>query len=133
MLKRLDLFPASQFIRYRKETEFKTAFGGFMSMVIIAVMVALFTNMSLQTLSKSLITASMAYEIEADPSEVSFKAGKAGGFMFEIYMGGVNLSNSSFRAFDVNLYEATYTPYFKEVNRTSIPLSQCTRDHFDFN
>ena len=60
-----------------------------MSMLIIALMMALFTNMGLQTINKSLISSSIAYEIESDPSPLSFKAGKEGGFMFVIYMGGV--------------------------------------------
>ena len=37
-------------------------------MMIIAVMIVLFTNIGLQTLNRTLISSSIAYEIEADPS-----------------------------------------------------------------
>lgn len=78
----------------------------------MAVIIALFTNMGLQTLNKSLISSSIAYEMEADPSLASFKTSKEGGFMFSIYIGGVNLSSQSSRVFEVSLFEVVYTPYF---------------------
>ena len=83
-----------------------------MSILIIVLMITLFINMGLQTFNKSLISSSIAYEIESDPSLASFKVGKEGGFSFALNIPGVNLSSPIFRMFDVSLSEVTYTPYF---------------------
>jgi len=59
-VKSMDLFPSSQFIRYKKDSEYKTTLGGVASVLIIAVTIALFINMGLQTVNKTLIASAIS-------------------------------------------------------------------------
>lgn len=49
-----------------------------------------------------------------------------GGYMFGIYMIGVNFSNPYKKIFDVVLTHVTYGPMLSKLNSTRIPLEKCT-------
>jgi hypothetical protein len=51
-----DLFAASQFIKYKGESDFKTATGGFCSVVILTIFAVLFTSMAIKTVNRQIIT-----------------------------------------------------------------------------
>lgn len=71
----IDLFPASQFLRYKGEPEYKTATGGFCSLVIIIIFIVLFINTGLAVLSKATVTVSVDSQHQADPALTTLTVG----------------------------------------------------------
>ena len=55
-----------------------------------------------------------------------------GGFMFAFHLYGFNLSNYP-KLFDFTFYQDYFTYGYTLINRTQIPLVQCTEDHFGLN
>ena len=50
--KSLDLFPTSTFLRYKGDSDYTTATGGFISIAVITIFVVLFFSMGLKTARK---------------------------------------------------------------------------------
>jgi len=44
LLKSLDLFPTNNFLRYKDESDYTTATGGFVSIVVIIIFIVLFAS-----------------------------------------------------------------------------------------
>lgn len=57
-LKKLDFFPAQQFLRFQGEPDYTTATGGFCSVVIIVIFFILFINTGLNVINKINVTVS---------------------------------------------------------------------------
>ena len=57
---KFDLFPATQYLRYKEEAEFKTATGGLVSIVIIIIFIIVFQSLAMQTLNKDIIYGSVS-------------------------------------------------------------------------
>lgn len=55
-----------------------------------------------------------------------------GGFMFGVMINQLDL-NASPRLFDVNITQEFYSTGYTLINSTSIPMVQCTSQHFAFN
>ena len=51
-LRQVDLFPISNFLRYNGDSEYTTSTGGLTSVLIIAVLIALFASMGLRTVNR---------------------------------------------------------------------------------
>ncbi len=64
LLRKFDLFPTTQFLRYKSEAEYKTATGGFVSMAVIVIFVILFYSLGTQTVNRQIINGSVTYNIE---------------------------------------------------------------------
>ena len=69
--------------------------------------------------------------MEATPPPLNVKMDK-GGLMFSVMLFGFNLSTTP-RLFDFTLVEQTYSTGHSLVNQTTVPLSQCTEQHFSFS
>lgn len=74
-LSKFDLFPTNQFIKYNKQSEFTTATGGFVSFVLIVIVLILFASRGLDTLNKANITSSTSYTIDAEPPYMKIVSG----------------------------------------------------------
>jgi hypothetical protein len=70
-----DLFSTSQFLLYKGDNDYNTVTGGFISIAVIIVFAALFTNIGLQTANRQIINASTSYVSETDPSPLQLIAG----------------------------------------------------------
>jgi hypothetical protein len=70
LLKKIDLFPTDQFVRYNSESEYTTATGGFVSLGLITIILLLFSNKGIQTLDRTTITSSVSTQIETEPSPI---------------------------------------------------------------
>lgn len=103
LLKSGDLFTTSQLLRYRKETDYGTATGGFVSIAVFIVFAALFWNLGIQTANMELINSSMSIISESDPSPVKITAGTKGGFMFGVAIIGLNLNDPLVTYFNITL------------------------------
>lgn len=133
LLKSGDLFTTSQLLRYRKESDYGTATGGFVSVAVFIVFAALFWNLGIQTANMELINSSMSIISESDPSPVEITAGIKGGFMFGVAIIGLNLSDPLVTYFNITLTQRFFGPLYTPINATQIPLVQCTPAHFTFN
>ena len=60
LLRRFDLFHTTHLIRYKGEPEYKTATGGLVSIIVIALNIILFYSMGLLTINRELITYSIS-------------------------------------------------------------------------
>jgi hypothetical protein len=56
LLRMCDMFAVSQFMKYKGESDFKTATGGFCSVAILTIFAVLFTSMAIKTLNRDIIT-----------------------------------------------------------------------------
>lgn len=70
---------------------------------------------------------------DAEPNQLTVTTSPEGGFMFMVGMPGFDLTNSSYKIFNISLYQEYYSPIFQRINMTSIALAPCTVDHFAFN
>ncbi len=128
-----DMFTTSQFLRYRGDSDYGTATGGFTSIAVLIVFVILFANLGLQTARREIINSSVSQESETSPSPMDLIIGPDGGFIFVVGVMGINLNNPMVKFFDVTLTQYFFGPLLTPINATNIPLEQCTPAHFDFN
>lgn len=77
-LSAFDLFPAQQFLRYKGDPEYKTATGGFCSLVIVAIFVAVFINSGLNVLNKATVIVSSDVQHQTDPAATTLIASPEG-------------------------------------------------------
>ena len=68
LLSACDLFAVNQFIRYKGESEFKTATGGFFSIAVLVIFAVLFTNLAIRTVNKEIIAWSSETTSEIEPT-----------------------------------------------------------------
>lgn len=133
LLKSGDLFTTSQLLRYRKESDYGTATGGFISIAVFIVFAALFWNLGIQTANMELINSSVSIVSESDPSFVEIVAGPKGGFMFGLAIIGLNLNDPLVTYFNITLTQRFFGPLYSLINVTQVELVQCTKAHFAFN
>jgi hypothetical protein len=55
-LRACDLFAVTQFVRYKGESDFKTATGGFCSVSILTIFAVLFTSLAIKTVNRDIIS-----------------------------------------------------------------------------
>lgn len=132
LLKSLDLFPTSNLIRYKDSSDYTTATGGFVSIIVIIVFIVLFASQGIKTVDRQIIQSSVTTEFEAQPPSLRIKTSPKSGYMFAISLPGFDLSNTTFRLFNITLYQSYYGFGFSQINSTRIPLQPCTKDHFAF-
>ena len=125
-LRTFDLFSASQFLRYRGESEYSTATGGCTSLVVIGLFIGLFAAMGLETAKKDIINSSVSVSYELDPTPVKTKTAPDSAFLFAFNMMGINLNDPTVTYFDFTLTQTFYGPNFALINQTVVPLEPCT-------
>ena len=130
-LRLFDFFQCNKFLRYNGDAEYKSMTGGITSVTVVVIFVILFSSIALKTLKKEIITSSSFTESENIPSELAMRMGPGGDMMFGIYIRESNLSSVP-RLFDVKM-ERVYYSYGYVLNRTEVPLEQCTESHFNFD
>ena len=129
-LRKPDLFCHGSFVRYNGQAEYSTATGGFLSLAVITIFIALFFTEGLSTIKKEIVTSSVQTESEIDPSSYSFTIGPEGDIMFGFWIKGLDLNANTSRLFDVVLTEQKG---FRSRNTTDIVLQQCTLTDMNFN
>lgn len=104
-LKSLDFFPTQQFLRYKGEPEYKTATGGFCSILVIIIFIILFINTGINVLNKK--NVSVAYDIQnqADPQSTTLTASPSGKFMFAVNVFGIGVFDATHTNFNVTLQQ----------------------------
>ena len=56
LLRMCDLFAVSQFVKYKGESDYKTATGGFCSVAILTIFAVLFTSLAIRTVNREIIS-----------------------------------------------------------------------------
>jgi hypothetical protein len=103
LLVKFDFFPATQFLRYKGSTEYRTATGGVFTIFIIIISCLLFFNALTDIIDKKNVTVKSNIAHQANPSETSFALGPAEGFLFAVKINGMNLSQTDLKYFDITL------------------------------
>ncbi len=103
LLVKFDFFPATQFLRYKGSTEYRTATGGVFTILIIIIFFLLFFNALTDIIAKKNVNAKSNIVHQAVPSETSFTVGPEGGFLFAVKINGMNLSQVDLKYFDITL------------------------------
>ena len=62
ILKHVDLFSTTQFLRYNGEDSYTTATGGVVSIAVISILVILFASMGVRTVNKQIITSNISHK-----------------------------------------------------------------------
>lgn len=75
----------------------------------------------------------MYREHEAEPSELTVTTSPEGGFMFGVFINGLNLSQPTGRLFDITLQQMYYSTGYVLASTTQVPLVQCSEEHFAFS
>ena len=126
ILKAFDLFPTQQYLRYREEPDYKTATGGAVSIAILVIFIILFSNLGMQTVNQQIINGSVNYKIDTEPVPLSINFKKGADFMFGIGIMGLDLNDPNIKYFDISLRQNYFTPLFRTINSTVVPLVACT-------
>lgn len=126
ILRVFDLFPTQQYLRYREEPDYKTATGGAVSIAILVIFIILFYNLGMQTVNQQIINGSVNYKIDTEPVPLSINFKKGADFMFGIGIMGLDLNDPNIKYFDISLRQNYFTPLFRTINSTVVPLVACT-------
>ena len=111
-------------LRYDDEPEFETATGGFCSIALMVIFIAVFAGTLDKTLNKVYINSTTTQFNDANPSEYNMSTNN---FMFAVGITDLNL-NEGDRWFDVYMQYRSYDAQFR--NRSSVPLQQCTKEQW---
>ena len=122
LLVKFDFFPATQFLRYKGQTSYRTATGGVFTILIVIIFFILFANALIDILNKKDVTLATDTQHQTIPEATNITFSPRGGFMLAISIGGMNLSRTDLKYFDITLSLNQYIPITQIVNSTTIPL-----------
>lgn len=105
VIKKFDLFPTTQFIKFNKESEYTTLTGGVISILLIVIIILLFYSRGLQTLDRTIINSSTSSQMDTDPPSLPIVMSVEGGFMFSVGVFGLNMNNPNKRYFNISLFQ----------------------------
>lgn len=103
LLVKFDFFPATQFLRYKGSTEYRTATGGIFTILIIIIFCILFFNALLDIIAKKNVTLKSEIQHQQVPIPAQVNFGPSGGFLFALRINGMNLSRTDIKYFDISL------------------------------
>jgi hypothetical protein len=121
VLRFFDLFSYSSFIRYKGESEFKSATGGLFSIVVLIIFAVLFTNLGIKTVQREIISSSFTVDNSPEPTSTVVQLGPQN-FMFTAGMLGINLNDPTKRWFDVSMTEITVTSGYQFKSARNLEL-----------
>ena len=104
LLKKVDLFSTSQFLRYQEEGDYKTASGGICSLLIVIVFGVLFMGTAIDTINMDIINWTSSQEFLIDPVATELTIDPKGKhFMFAVGVMGLDINNATHRYFDLEM------------------------------
>ena len=104
--------------------------GGFTSLLIIVIFIALFARMGVLTVNRDIIQSSTSVTNDIEPPSLKVTTNPDNNFMFSILLYGFDLTNPALRLFNITLWQYFYSPGFVLINQTQVPLVVCTTQHF---
>jgi hypothetical protein len=102
----VDLFSAQQFLRYKGDADYKTATGGFCSLLVIIIFIILFINSGLNVINKTNVIVSSDIQHQIDPSLTTVTVGPAGRFMFALTIAETGISDANYTYFSFTLEQS---------------------------
>lgn len=115
-LVRCDFFPATQFLRYKGETEYRTATGGTFTIFITILFCFLFFNALVDIIDKKNVNLQTDTQHQSVPVASDVKFGPDGGFLFALSINGMNLSATDVKYFDIKLQLNQFAPISQLVS-----------------
>jgi hypothetical protein len=79
-----DFFYTAELLRYKTEPEYRTVFGGVLSVFLIIGLIVLFYNKLIDTLEKIIITSDLNHINAADPAPYNISTYSENQFMFGV-------------------------------------------------
>lgn len=107
MLYKLDFFYTAELLRFREEPEYRTIFGGVISLSIIILLLVTFYNKVIDTFQKVIISSSYSSVNANDPTSYTISTMPGMPFMLGVEIWHHNL-NANPRYFDVVLTNVFY-------------------------
>jgi hypothetical protein len=83
-------------LRYKLDPDYNTSAGGFVSIILILLLMSVFFNSWMALLNKTDISSTTEVIREFDPSYMNFNTND---FMFAIGVNGLNLTENSFQKY----------------------------------
>ena len=121
-----DLLNSGSLLRVKGEPEHATVLGGLISLSLMIVLAAAFSNKIIGTLDKLIITSTATTSNADDPTSFNITTIGTGPFMLGVEVLGHDL-NSNTRSFDVEL-RSTTTSFGALMNSSQVyALEPCTR------
>ena len=100
-IKSCNVFTSPVNLRYKLDPDYNTAAGGFVSIILILLLMVVFFNSWMALLNKTDISSTTEVIRQFDPSYLNVDSNN---FMFAIGVNGINLSdNSSGKYFDLTM------------------------------
>lgn len=112
-----DLMNTSSLLRVNGEAQHTTLIGGLISISIMVLLIASFSNKIIDTLNKMVISSTSSTINIDDPQSFSFSTSEDSPFMLGIEVWGHNLNDKTKRYFDVKAIN-TVSNFGKTQNTT---------------
>ena len=127
---KLDFFYTAELLRYREEPQYRTLFGGVLSVSIILLLLVTFYNKVFDTFKKVIIQSSVSATSYDDPRAYTISTRPGQPFMFGVEIWHFDL-NANPRYFDVNLIHGYLnTGEYNDNLTEEIHLEPCTKQHW---
>ncbi len=130
VLYKMDFFYTAELLRYREEPEYRTLFGGVLSLSIIILLLVTFYRKVIATFEKVIISSSFSSTNADDPVSYNISTMPGMPFMFgvEIWHHNLNVYPRYFDVVATNVFYDTGEPN----DNFSIPvtLEPCTKEHW---
>ena len=94
-------------MRYKTEPEYRTLFGGILSLLIFVGLIVTFYSKLIETVNKVVITSVSSNLNAADPTPFNISTHSEDKFMLGVEVSPIDL-NGEYRLFDVVLYSYSY-------------------------
>ena len=95
-IKSCNVFTSPVNLRYKLDPDYNTSAGGFVSIILILLLMSVFFNSWMALLNKTDISSTTEVIREFDPSYMNFSTND---FMFAIGVMGINLTDNSFQKY----------------------------------
>ncbi|CAD8128184.1 unnamed protein product [Paramecium sonneborni] len=129
-LKKIDIFGQSITLSFRQEEQYRTSFGGTLSLCIIATIISFFYSNIIDFFKKNSVSSEQEQQFSEDPSTIQLLPNN---FMFAVQIDQVNFTTNPY--FNITVEQRAYT---RDENGTQVKLSPvhvdlvpCTIEHFE--
>lgn len=119
----MDIFATNEFLRFKKDSSYRTISGGVCSIIAFTLFAAMFTNIIIDTLSRATPQSIIVHSPSIKPLNLTTSVTDSSPFFFAVGISNLDLTQST-KYFEILLLHK------KKTNNTlvedvSIPLNSC--------
>ena len=100
LIREMDVFAHNQFLRYRREDNYRTLTGGLASIFIIAFFIGIFMSLLISTFNHSVINSNVTRSYEINPTSMEITVSPADKFVFAFGLLNTDMRSTT-RFFDI--------------------------------